>query len=299
MNNFDFNIDYHIQDLSENGYTVIKNVYNEEEIIEYWNLYNKWNEEIPELDYLHSIIDFNGIYKHHEVGQQRFAWLARTNPKIQYIFKKLWNTDDIVTGFDGCCYYPKQYNGIESFWVHTDQSSRKKGACCYQSFLSLTNNKHRTLIIYKKSHLLHEKYFTENNIDEPRNWHIFPQEYINTLEDSKQILEVEEGDLVIWDSRTYHQNTPGPMNNNEERLIQYLCFLPRDNVDNTEEQEALRKKFFINKRTTSHWPYPMNAVPKQANMYNYYNPNNLIYIDYDQLPEPDLDDLMEEINKII
>ncbi len=292
-------ISNHILDLSNNGYTIIPNVYNEQEIIEYWNEFNKWHEKVPDLTYHHDLIDFNGIYKHHEVGHQRFAWLARTNPKILSIFKQLWNTNELVTGFDGCCYYPSDYDQTSSFWVHTDQSSRKKGVHCYQSILSLTNNQDRTIILYKGSHLLHENYFKKNNIDEPRDWYIFNEDYINTLENTKQVLKVNEGDLVIWDSRTYHQNTCGNIDCNEERLVQYLCFLPKNHPSNNEEQQKKRIKFFKRYRTTSHWPYPLIPVPKQANVYNHYNPTNPIYIDYDSLPVPEIDDLQNEINKLL
>jgi len=292
-------ISNHILELKENGYTIIPNVYNEEEIIEYWRLFNKWHDEVDNLEEHHSLIDYNGIYKHHEVGHQRFAWLARTNPKILNIFKQLWNTDELVTGFDGCCYYPPNYKGEHSFWTHTDQSSRKKGVHCYQSILSMTNNIERTFIVYKGSHLLHENYFKDNNIDEPRDWHLFNEDYINTLQDTKEILKINEGDLLIWDSRTYHQNTCGNSDCIEERLVQYLCFLPKNSIHNNEEQQKKRLKYYKRYRTTSHWPYPLNPVPKQANFYNYYNPEQPIYIDYDALPIPEIQDLEDKIYELL
>ena len=43
----------------------------------------------------------------------------------------------------------------------------------------------------------------------------------------------------------------------------------------------------------------MNVVPEQPNMYNYYNPNFQITIDYDSLIKPKLDDLKEEIEKLL
>ena len=294
----EFNMNYHKKYLEENGYTIINNVYNQEEINEYkkefYNWYNKDN-----IKYLHSIIDGNGIFKHHQVGHQRFAWLARTNTKIIKIFKELWNTDDLVTSFDGCCYYPSEYIGEPGYWTHTDQSSRKKGLHCYQSFLSLTNNSERTLVLYKGSHLLHEDYFNTMEIDEPRDWNILDKNYVNQLIDDKIYLNVTAGDLVIWDSRTFHQNTCGTFGCNEERLIQYLCYLPKDGKGNDEKQQKQRRKFYEKLRTTSHWPYPMNVVPEQPNTYNYYNPNNLITIDYESLMKPNIDDLKEQIEELL
>ena len=101
----------------------------------------------------------------------------------------------------------------------------------------MTNNKERTFIVYKGSHLLHEAYFKQKNIDEPRNWHIFDEEYINSLHHLKQVLKVNKGDLVIWDSRSYHQNTCGDPDCMEERLVQYLCFLPKNSIDNNDDQK--------------------------------------------------------------
>lgn len=294
------NIDFYINELKDKGYTVIPNVYNNDEINTYWNEFNLWREKVQDLDHLHNIIDFNGIFKHHRVGHQRFAWLARTNPKILKIFKKIWNTDELVCSFDGCCYYPSDYIGMPSYWTHTDQSSLKKGVHCYQSFLSLTNNKERTLIIYENTHNYHEEYFEIMGIEEPKDWNIIDQNYLMRCHyDKEVILDVKQGDLVIWDSRTFHQNTCGPIDSNEERLVQYLCYLPKNNIKNTEKEQKQRQKFFDKKRTTSHWPYPMNPVPEQPNFYNYYYPDQPIYIDYNSLPPPHLDDLLPEIKKLL
>ena len=292
-------ISYNIQQLKEDGYTIIHNVYNEDEINEYIKEFNLWHTNVPELTELHNLIDFNGIYKHHQVGHQRFAWLARTNSKILNIFKQLWNTDELVCSFDGCCYYSSDYLGNPHYWTHTDQSSRKKGVHCYQSFLSLTNNSERTLLLYKGSHLLHEDYFNTMEIDEPRDWNILDQKYVNELVEDKIYLNVKEGDLVIWDSRTFHQNTCGDSSCSEERLIQYLCYLPKNDEKNDIKQRSQRRKYFEKLRTTSHWPYPMNAVPMQPMSYNYYNPYNPIYINYNELPLPKIDDLIPKIEKLL
>ena len=43
----------------------------------------------------------------------------------------------------------------------------------------------------------------------------------------------------------------------------------------------------------------MNVVPEQPNMYNYYNPDDPIYIDYELLPKPNLEDLLPEIKNLL
>jgi len=291
-------LETNIKELEENGYTIIHNVYNNEEIEEYKREFFDWYKNTKDVEKLHQVIHGNGIFKYFEIGHQRFTWLARTNPKIINIFKELWNCDELVTGFDGCCYYPSDYKGTEIYWTHTDQSSHKKGRHCYQSFLSLTSNNERSLLIYKGSHNLHEHYFKTLNIDAPRDWCVLDKNYVSNLEDKKVRVKVNAGDLVIWDSRTFHQNTCGDSNCNEERLVQYLCYLPKNNIKNDKIQQNLRREYFEERYTTSHWPYPLTIVPLQP-YYNYYNQGNRITIDYASLPKPKLDDLKEEIEKLL
>ena len=89
-------MEIHKKELAEKGYTIFRNLLSEEEVNEYKNEFNKWLNKIPNLRELHCKIDFNGIFKHHEVGNQRFAWLLRTNEKIVNIFKELWQTDELL-----------------------------------------------------------------------------------------------------------------------------------------------------------------------------------------------------------
>ena len=284
-------LDLYINELFEKGYTMIPNVINENEIMDYIFEFNKWMDSFENSDELHSMIHRNGIFKYFNVGHQRFAWLLRTNNKIQNIFKKIWNTDELVTSFDGCCYYPKISNENDTYWVHSDQSCIKKGFRCVQSFVSLTKNKEKTFIVFENTHKLHEDYGIKYNIDNPSDWNPICQEYLEYINIPPKFLQVEPGMMVLWDSRTFHQNTCGPPNSIEERLVQYLCFLPKNHANNNEEERNKRQYYFENEYTTNHYPYPMAHVPKQ--------PNNKIYIEYNNLPKPYLDDLLPEIKKLL
>jgi len=292
-------LDYYINELFDKGYTMIPNVINQQEIMEYICEFNKWMDSIENMDEIHNLIHFHGIFKYFNPGHQRFAWLLRTNPKIQNIFKKIWNTDELVTSFDGCCYYPKVYDKKDVYWIHSDQSCLKKGLKCVQSFISLTKNKEKTFIVFEYSHKLHEAYGEIYQIDNPSDWNPICQEYTNSISDSAKILHVEPGTMVLWDSRTFHQNTCGSPDSREDRLVQYLCFLPKNVPENTSEETSKRWYYFQNQFTTNHYPYPMAEIPKQPHNYNRANPNNQVNIDFDNLPKPNLDDLMPEIEKLL
>ena len=283
------------------GYVVIPNVLTKEEISHYTNLFESWRKSVPNLDFQHDKIDPHGIYKYHEVGHQRFAWEIRTNEKVQQPFKDIWETDELVVSFDGACYMDKDMKMIDSCWTHTDQAPEKKTKCCIQGFVSLTDNEHRTLRVYEGSHLLHEDYFYEGNriyldqINVKSDWQIIDQDYLETIKDKRKALKVSAGSMVLWDSRTFHQNQYG--NHPEERIIQYVCYLPKNDPKNTITMRENRMRYFKTFRTTSHWPYPIHVNSMQWS--HEHEINKSVYIDYAKLPPIDLNDLLPKINMLL
>lgn len=273
-----------IKNLKEFGYCVIPNLIDNDEIDISKKLFFDWKNNIPNLDKIHNVIDPHGIFKFHQIGHQKHAWFLRTRPQIIEIFKKIWNTDELVVSFDGCCYIPKEYNKKDNIWTHTDQASNDSSLQCYQSFISLTDNEERTLVVYEKSHLLHKEYFS-NKTKSSKRWNLIDHDYLKTIDNSKKILKVTKGSLVIWDSRTFHQNQYG-QSNSEERLVQYICYLPKNNIQNTKSEQNKRLKYFLERRTTSHWPYKINVNSLQPQTYG----DNSKLIDYTKLPKINLED---------
>lgn len=291
---FDLLLLKYIIDLKKKGYVIIPNVITNDEIKIACDLFHKWKNSIRNHDKIHSQIDPHGIYKFHQVGHQEHAWYLRTRKRIIRVFKKLWNTEDLIVSFDGCCFIPKELTKIDKHWTHTDQAPTNKGLHCYQSFVSLTKNTERTIILYEYSHLFHEQYFKERNISSSKNWHVIDEKYLEQIKDAKRVLSVNPGDLVIWDSRTFHQNRYGEPNS-EERLVQYLCYLPKSHINNTKSQVKKRRKYFEELRTTSHWPCPLKVNSLQPQTYG----DDSKLIDYELLMKPDLSEYMMQIQKLI
>jgi hypothetical protein len=151
---------------------------------------------------------------------------------------------------------PKHWDRPDVHWIHTDQAACAKGLHCIQGFVSLTDNQTRSFVVYERSHLLHEHYMETYGHTGKNNWCIIRPEYLEGR--TPKVLPVNAGDLVLWDSRTFHQNQFGDP---EERLVQYVCFLPRHHPGNTPGQQSLRRNYCRKRRTTAHWPYPLSANP--------------------------------------
>lgn len=283
--------------LEEDGYCIIPNVLEKEEIENAKNLFHKWYNSIENFDTIHSKLNPHNIFKFHEVGHQEFAWYLRTQPKVIQQFADLYetNTDNLVTSFDGCCYYKPNTKLSNGLWTHTDISPKlSKEMNCYQGFISLTDNVNNSLQVYEGSNNLHELYFrSKEQENDSKNWQKIDKNYLDTISNKKKILTIPAGSLVLWNSKTFHQNII--TNRNEERLVQYICMMPKNHKKNSKSQQQKRLKYFEARRTTSHWCYPIKVNSLQGRTYG----NNDLLIDYDSLNKPNLDKYMDQIKKLL
>ena len=336
----------YIQHLNDFGYAIIPNILTHHEIAIAKNDFLLWLNSNPHIIHNHSNISPHGILKFYEVGHQRHAWFIRTRPNVINVFKNLWNShynhnlhnDDLVVSFDGSCWIHKHLKKNDKNWTHTDQGSKKIGLHSYQAFVSLTSNKQRTLVVYEASHKLHEHYMIQHNISHSKNWLKIDPDFLDKIKHTKKVLHVPAGSLVIWDSRTFHQNQYGFIHNSfnhqsplhdelrehanvpehidvskapednedgeapkegednedgEERIVQYVSYLPRIFMNNSMKNKRL--KYFHERRTTSHWAYPINVNSLQPQVYG----DKSKLIDYSSLNKPYLDDLIQDIYELI
>ncbi len=203
--------------------------------------------------------DTGVIYKE-GVGQSPFLWHMRSLPAVRRAFALCWDSEDLITSFDGCgVFRPFQYRPAwrtASTWYHVDQGApcfarkgwaglgwgdcaqkhffagrTKSGQQCVQGLVSLYDQDATTggLVVVPKSQRAHDELMelAKNNNGGP---HCAAQrakgaEYTRTpqlctdfmpIPPGHAVLESEQpilvcckaGDLVLWDSRTVHCNTP-------------------------------------------------------------------------------------------
>ncbi len=274
-----------MEELNAKGYTIVPGVLTPEKVAKARQLFLDWLKTVPEVEQFHARHAFQGIMKYGEIGHQLHTWMIKTDPDVQRVFKELWKTEDLVTGFDGTCWIPSDWIQEDICWTHTDQAASAKGLTCIQGFVSLTNTVERSFVVYEGSHLLHESYMRERGLTGSRNWRLIDPDYLDTIQETRKVLTVHAGDMVLWDSRTFHQNQYGSLP--EERLVQYVCFLPKYHPSNTLGMQRTRRKYYEKRRTTSHWPYPLSVNAAQP-------PDKVLTV-----PNVDLSPYEEEIKKLL
>ena len=283
------------QHLADKGYVVVPNVLSNDEVEIALGMFKGWQATIPNHHTIHRKCDPHGIYKHHQAGHQEHAWYIRTRPKVKQVFSEIWDTKELVVSFDGSCWIPKDFKGKDNFWCHSDQAPKDKGLTCYQGVIGLTDNKQRTLVVWEGTHTIHYEYFKKLGREKQSGaWQRIPNEDEEKLKPLRRVLHIPAGAIAIWDSRTFHQNQYGPLNC-EERYAQYVCMLPKNNIKNSPTIQAKRLKYFKEKRTTSHWPYPLKVNGLQPRTWG----DKSLRINYDELREPNLEPYMETIKTLI
>jgi hypothetical protein len=284
-----------MHELKENGYTIVHDVLNAEEVATALGMFYTWKDSVPNHDKIHTMCDPHGIYKYNQAGHQEFAWYIRTRPNVKKVFENIWETNELTVSFDGSCYIKKDFDGKDKFWCHSDQSPKHDCLKCYQGFVGLTDNKERTLVVWDKTHLTHHDYFKKLGREkDTSNWQRIPSEDEESLKPLRRVLHVPAGAMVLWDSRLFHQNQYGSAGC-EERVVQYVCMLPRNVKMNSEHQKKKRQLYFENKRMTSHWPYPIRVNSLQPRTFG--DPE--LVIDYKKLIVPNLTPYMSEILELL
>jgi hypothetical protein len=283
------------EQLRLNGYAVIHNVLTPAEVAEAKLQFHNWRNSVPDLDRIHQKCDPHGIYKHHQVGHQRHAWYVRTRPGVRKVFEEIWDTKDLACSYDGSCWMPGDEKAPkDSFWCHSDQAPTQEGTVCVQGIVGLTDNKEKTLVVWHRTHTIHRELFEAiGRGKDSARWQRVPNEYEKKLAPLRIALHIPAGSIALFDARTFNQNQYGN-ESKVERVVQYVCMLPKSDPL-YRKSAAKRRKYFEERRTTSHWPYPLKVSGLQPQTYG----DPTLRIDYDSLPAPNLDDLMPLIEPLV
>lgn len=211
----------------------------------------------------------HGIIQHLEIGHCRAVWDVRTNERVQDVFAQIYGTNDLLVSFDGACIMQPWHRFGTGSWLHMDQAPKFTARRCIQGYVNLTDSSTDStgsLMVLPGSHRKFGAFFQR-----------FPEMRFVAQKDGKkkargdwvklesdaqwQFFEAEKtrvhgpkGSLVLWDSRTVHQNIPPLCTNGpaQQRAVVYTCFQPRSFI--SESNLRKKQKAFDEYRMTTHWP---------------------------------------------
>jgi hypothetical protein len=213
----------------------------------------------------HGVLNGNGI------GQSDFLWNVRLNHQVKKVFARIWNTQQLLTSFDGSGVFRDwRYNPTwktNGGWNHVDQNPKvKPDKCCIQGLVSLTDQNEKTggLIVYPGTHLNFTKL---SDVTKRSNDFVKVSDSHPIMEQGKtrgKLVHCRAGDLVLWDSRTVHCNSPAVAieeRNQDEpvdllRIVAYVSMSPINFIrDQTlDEFREKRQQIVENNCTLTHWP---------------------------------------------
>eukprot|EP00558_Chaetoceros_sp_UNC1202_P008450 CAMPEP_0197238956 /NCGR_PEP_ID=MMETSP1429-20130617/5455_1 /TAXON_ID=49237 /ORGANISM="Chaetoceros sp., Strain UNC1202" /LENGTH=439 /DNA_ID=CAMNT_0042698247 /DNA_START=3 /DNA_END=1322 /DNA_ORIENTATION=+ len=256
-----------------------------------------------------------GIISTAGVGQAPFMWYLRLLPGVSRTFGAIWGVDDddLLCSFDGAnVFRPWQFKSewkTRGGWFHVDQNAYnpgKSGRTCVQGLLTLTKADEHSggLTVIPKSHndfiglceRNAQKMPDLSNLEEGGEEleHSTPNSAAPLLDfvqvgandeirsKGGRLVCSEPGDLVVWDSRTVHCNSPALVTFTDAstacdsddhhtvasvessqqqwdliRMAAYICMTPASWAS----EDALQRRWeaYINNMTTSHWPYHLSG----------------------------------------
>ena len=241
--------------LNEQGYIVIKDILTVEQHAQGLELFKKDMQTVsPKYDGTSTTMNIDhlplmfgkGMAVFNGFGQSDFMWSLRTNTKIQDIFKRVYEVEDLVTSLDGFSMFVSKAQKSKS-WLHIDQNPKTKlysiqGA---YNYFPVKSCRDAGFVVVPKSHTEFTPTVSHSN-----NW-IVCEDQKAQQEKSRKLL-IPENCLVLWNSKTIHANE-GMINGTTElnRLTCYVTFLPKSL--RTEKMRKARVEAYLNGKTTSHW----------------------------------------------
>ena len=298
--------------LEKDGYAVVPSVVNSDIIenckINMWeslsNITKDWETPIT----FENKDSYRGLYKlfpmhsmliqHFGIGHAQFAWDIRGNEDIAEVFGKIWDCDksNLIVSMDGVSIHmPPEITKRGWFrneWFHTDQRFTVNEKHCIQGLVNLydVNEGDASTKILKNSHKFHNDFYEEYKTDikyPNKDWFKLDPEHVKYFEDKgceKILVKAKAGDLVLWDSRTFHCGSE-PIKTREKmnyRGVVYVCMTNRNRA--TKKHLEKRLKIFEAKRLTTHSPFNGTMFAKNPRTYGAEMPT------INELPDPKLSD---------
>lgn len=244
----------------------------------------------------------NGILSGFGFNHSEFLWFIRQRPKVRQAFEAVWNSTNLLVSYDGANFFrPHAHPAGDPTWKtsggwwHVDQNGNKpghEGKCCVQGVVLLTDADASSggLCVIPGSHREFTNLCQRNALAKAnKSVDYIPIPYDDAVLDQEKgwsgvLVGAKAGDMILWDSRTVHCNTPSfddaqgvvseslvPSGDTEEgaalggsgaetappasllRLAAYVCMTPAAWATNEAIDERI--SCYQDKHGSSHWPH--------------------------------------------
>ena len=178
-------------------------------------------------------------------------WRIRSDKRIIAIFSKIWNTNDLITSFDGIGHRSPN-ESWELDW-HVDQDICEDKCVCVQGLLALSGSSAANggTQFAIGTHFYHDKCMRILK-QRPRKWQFVSLEQTMLARFKKCQPSLKPGDMLLWDSRIAHR-VPRPRIAHTERTVAFLCMTPRQFA--TSSTLKRRRNAFEKGVSSTHWPH--------------------------------------------
>ena len=278
--------------LLDQGYAVFKAVVPPKQcsisLGHFWNWIRATSDQkvVPgDVDTYHhwpTTVSKGGILAYQGIGQSEFCWGIRTQSEVIGAFATLWQTEDLLTSFDGACVMRPWTHDLswktQRTWFHVDQNPAVYPKFdCIQGLVNLlpmTQASGANLLV-PGSHNHFTTYSTRYpdivaNLPQDEHYFEIPAEdpVLNQRNFKPLRIDLEVGDLLCWDSRTAHCNCPGtdgqaidPVDNLLRATV-FVCMVPR-RMASAAVIDA-RKQAVGSQTTTTHRPHIFSPTDAYA-----------------------------------
>jgi hypothetical protein len=251
MPRFDASDDAAYAYLAKHGYCVFKQALDEAQTAHALDLLWRFLEGLTQLGLeradpqtwrLWPGMPSNGILAGWGIGQSAFMWFLRGSTVVQRVFERIWRTRDLLVSMDGCGMFRPWHAGnsgkganplwkTKGGWFHLDQNAQlTRGLRSVQGLVSLKDQHEGTggLVVLPGSHKFHDavcarmpasrREFVRLRRDDP----VFSEASVGV----PTLVTCRAGDLIVWDSRTVHCNTPAFGTPKQQRKKRVLRSMP-------------------------------------------------------------------------
>ncbi|KAK3106103.1 hypothetical protein FSP39_012787 [Pinctada imbricata] len=251
-------------DLENKGYTVVPDVLDPADCDKYIADYKSWVDKFTD-DPPHWR---RSLIQQYRVAHCDPTWRVRLAAKS--VFERIWNTRKLFCSMDGIAIGEPPELGRTAYykdgdnWFHIDQGSWRDGLHVFQGavYLEGTSEDDHCFRVMEGSCRFHKEFFdTFPKAKEEAAGtdfyilHDEHKEFYRQMGCKEKRVPVPKGGIVLWDSRTVHDNAgpkKGRENQDRWRYVVFVCMAPA--IWASQQEVDLKIKAYNKMVATAHWP---------------------------------------------